>query len=101
MERHGFRGVNVDFEAVPKNRQPLLVDFMCELKDSFKPRGWTLSESVPLDDQAFNYKTVESYDKALKQYCPDGIDVNFENVGGEMLDAVLANMNVKGRIPVW
>ncbi len=56
VERHGFRGVNVDFEAVPKNRQPLLVDFMCELKDAFKPRGWTLSESVPLDDQAFDYK---------------------------------------------
>ena len=56
VERHGFRGVNVDFEAVPKNRQPLLVDFMCELKDAFKPHGWTLSESVPLDDQAFDYK---------------------------------------------
>ncbi len=56
VERHGFRGVNVDFEAVPKNRQPLLVDFMCELKDAFKPRGWTLSESVPLDDPAFDYK---------------------------------------------
>ncbi|KNC98089.1 uncharacterized protein SPPG_06499 [Spizellomyces punctatus DAOM BR117] len=51
-------------------------------------------------DAAFNYKTVESFDKALKEYCPKGIDVYFDNVGGEMLDAALTHMNVHGRIPV-
>ena len=55
VEQHNFRGVNVDFEAVPKGRQPMLVQFMCELKAAFAPRGWTLSESVPLDDPAFDY----------------------------------------------
>jgi NADPH-dependent curcumin reductase CurA len=36
----------------------------------------------------------------LCRYCPKGIDIYFENVGGKMLDAVLDNMNVHGRIPV-
>ena len=31
-------------------------------------------------------------------YFPDGIDVYFENVGGEMLEAALANMNTYGRV---
>lgn len=37
---------------------------------------------------------------ALKAACPSGIDVYFENVGGEILDAVLPLMNVRGRIPL-
>ena len=36
----------------------------------------------------------------LKQACPQGIDVYFENVGGEILDTVLLQMNLRGRIPV-
>jgi len=34
----------------------------------------------------------------LFRYFPDGIDVYFENVGGEMLEAALANMNTYGRV---
>ncbi|KAJ3187406.1 hypothetical protein HDU85_006694 [Gaertneriomyces sp. JEL0708] len=49
---------------------------------------------------AFNYKTVDNLEKKLAELCPDGIDVNFENVGGEMLEAVLANMNYHGRVPL-
>jgi len=37
----------------------------------------------------------------LKAACPKGIDVNFENVGGEILDTVLSQMNVFGRIALW
>ena len=36
----------------------------------------------------------------LKAACPNGIDVNFENVGGEILDTVLLQMNTFGRIAV-
>jgi NADPH-dependent curcumin reductase CurA len=36
----------------------------------------------------------------LKAACPSGVDVYFENVGGEILDAVLPLMNLRGRIPV-
>lgn len=49
-------------------------------------------------DAAFNYKTVKSMDAALKEHCPEGIDIDFENVGGETLQAVLDNINHHGRI---
>ena len=32
------------------------------------------------------------------RYCPDGIDIYFDNVGGKMLDAVLLNMRPLGRV---
>lgn len=49
-------------------------------------------------DAAFNYKEEHDLDAALKRYCPDGIDIYFDNVGGKMLDAVLLNMRPQGRI---
>lgn len=48
-------------------------------------------------DAAINYKT-ESVWTALKEHCPDGIDVHFENVGGEILDAALSLINLRARI---
>uniref|UniRef100_A0A2N9GIM1 2-alkenal reductase [NAD(P)(+)] n=1 Tax=Fagus sylvatica TaxID=28930 RepID=A0A2N9GIM1_FAGSY len=49
-------------------------------------------------DDAFNYKEEPDLDAALKRYFPEGIDIYFENVGGKMLDAVLLNMRIRGRI---
>ena len=48
-------------------------------------------------DAAINYKR-ESVLRRLRQHCPNGIDVYFENVGGEILDAVLALINQHARI---
>src|SRR5262249_6100914 len=48
-------------------------------------------------DSAINYKTEKIYD-ALKRTCPKGIDIYFDNVGGETLDAVLALINQGARI---
>ncbi|KAL7176723.1 hypothetical protein ACSBR2_030134 [Camellia fascicularis] len=48
-------------------------------------------------DEAFNYKE-EDLEAALKRHFPNGIDIYFENVGGKMLDAVLLNMRLRGRI---
>lgn len=48
-------------------------------------------------DKAINYKT-ENIPEALANACPKGIDVYFDNVGGEILDACLKLMNLKGRI---
>lgn len=48
-------------------------------------------------DAAFNYRTGNLH-RVLAETCPDGIDVNFENVGGPMLEAVLPHMNDFGRI---
>ena len=49
-------------------------------------------------DVAINYRT-EDVPTALAAACPDGIDVYFDNVGGEILDACLTLMNRNGRIP--
>ncbi|GAY68363.1 hypothetical protein CUMW_263550 [Citrus unshiu] len=51
-------------------------------------------------DEAFNYREEPDLNEALKRYFPEGIDIYFENVGGKMLDAVLLNMKIHGRIAV-
>ncbi|KAJ4837657.1 hypothetical protein Tsubulata_913868 [Turnera subulata] len=56
-----------------------------------------LKEKLGFDD-AFNYKEETDYKSALKRYFPDGIDIYFDNVGAEMLEAAVANMNHFGRI---
>src|SRR5215213_8809371 len=40
-------------------------------------------------DETINYKTMDDVSEALKAACPQGIDVYFDNVGGEVSDAVL------------
>ncbi|KAH8678191.1 hypothetical protein BX600DRAFT_431485 [Xylariales sp. PMI_506] len=50
-------------------------------------------------DSGFNYKKEKPAD-ALKRLAPQGIDIYFENVGAEHLEAAIDNMNVDGRIPV-
>ena len=46
------------------------------------------------------HKDPKSLYGALKDATPDGVDGHFENVGGAILDAVLARMNAFGRIAV-
>ena len=48
-------------------------------------------------DAAIDYK-AEDVGKMLDVHCPDGIDVYFDNVGGAILDAVLARINLHARI---
>lgn len=50
-------------------------------------------------DEVINYKKDDILE-SLKEKCPEGIDIYFENVGGETLDAALTLMNNYGRIPV-
>jgi len=50
-------------------------------------------------DAAFNYKK-EPPKEALKKYCPKGIDIYFENVGGETLEAAIDAANQNARIVV-
>ena len=50
-------------------------------------------------DAAVNYKT-ESVARKLHKHCPDGIDVIFENVGGEILDAELMWINNHARVVI-
>jgi hypothetical protein len=50
-------------------------------------------------DACINYKTADLR-AALKETCPNGVDVYFDNVGGAVLDAVLRRLNLHARIPL-
>ncbi|XP_038879874.1 NADPH-dependent oxidoreductase 2-alkenal reductase-like [Benincasa hispida] len=56
-----------------------------------------LKEKLGFDD-AFNYKQEKDLTSTLERYFPDGIDVYFDNVGAEMLEAAIANMKSFGRV---
>jgi len=48
-------------------------------------------------DAVISYKT-EDLDKRLRELAPEGIDLDFENVGGPMLDTIMNHMKMYGRI---
>ena len=50
-------------------------------------------------DGAIDYKS-EKLHAAIKRECPDGIDVYFDNVGGEILNTALTQLNRHARIPI-
>jgi NADPH-dependent curcumin reductase CurA len=50
-------------------------------------------------DAAIDYR-AEDVRKALKQQAPDGIDVYFDNVGGDILDAALTRLAMHGRVVI-
>ena len=50
-------------------------------------------------DACVDYKN-QDVKKGLKEACPTGIDVYFDNVGGEILDIVLTRINLKARIVI-
>jgi len=50
-------------------------------------------------DECLDHKDPDLAD-LLKQACPDGIDIYYENVGGKVFDAVLPLLNVGARVPV-
>ncbi|MEO7241802.1 MAG: NADP-dependent oxidoreductase [Variovorax sp.] len=50
-------------------------------------------------DACIDYKSGETAVRdGLKQHCPDGVDIYFDNVGGEILDAVLARLARNARV---
>ncbi len=51
-------------------------------------------------DAAINYKKTSDMSQDLAEACPRGVDVYFDNVGGEILDAVLRHINFRARIVV-
>ena len=51
-------------------------------------------------DYAFNYKKVENLVLHLKEICPDGFDLYFDNVGGDFLESAIFQMKNFGRIVV-
>lgn len=49
-------------------------------------------------DATINYKSTPHLRKAVASACPDGVDIYFDNVGGEISDAVMANLSRHARI---
>lgn len=50
-------------------------------------------------DAAIDYKS-QDVRQGLEQHCPHGVDIYFDNVGGEILDIVLTRINLRARIPI-
>lgn len=65
---------------------------------SLKKVKWLLDQARI--DYAFNYKEVgeDNISSELKKFCPNGIDIYFDNVGGKHLEAALDNMKMFGKI---
>ncbi|WP_254273181.1 NADP-dependent oxidoreductase [Haloarcula marina] len=51
-------------------------------------------------DACINYKTTDDYRAALDEAAPDGVDAYFDNVGGEITDAVFTRLNVDASVAV-
>lgn len=51
-------------------------------------------------DEAFNYKTTVDYHRKIRELCPDGVDVYFDNVGGAITDAVISNLALHARVSI-
>ena len=51
-------------------------------------------------DGGLNYKSTEKYGERLRELCPDGVDVYFDNVGGSLTDAVFPLLNVDSRVGI-
>jgi NADPH-dependent curcumin reductase CurA len=50
-------------------------------------------------DAAINYKAADLGEE-IRRTCPQGVDVYFDNVGGEILDTVLRSINLKARVVI-
>ena len=49
-------------------------------------------------DEVINYKTSADIKKAIADVCPKAVDIYYDNVGGEISDAVISNINFNARI---
>jgi NADPH-dependent curcumin reductase CurA len=49
-------------------------------------------------DEVINYKTTPNIKKSIAEACPKGVDIYYDNVGGEISDAVISNINFHARI---
>ena len=58
LMEHKFAGVNIDFEQLVKRDREPLVNFMSELSAKLKPAGLLVTESVPVEDEAYDLKRL-------------------------------------------
>lgn len=60
--------------------------------------AWLMDEAGI--DAALNYKKTDDLMAELGKHCPNGIEIDYENVGGQHLEAAMQHMNNFGRIVV-
>ncbi|HKI02603.1 MAG TPA: NADP-dependent oxidoreductase [Thermoanaerobaculia bacterium] len=51
-------------------------------------------------DAAINYKTTPDLHEEIRRTCPQGVDVYFDNVGGDILDTALRNLAMRARVVI-
>ncbi|MEE4659402.1 MAG: NADP-dependent oxidoreductase [Halieaceae bacterium] len=51
-------------------------------------------------DAVINYRATDDLAAAIREKCPDGVDIYWDNVGGDMLDAALLNLAERARIVI-
>jgi len=78
ITKHGYDGINIDFENIHKSDRDLLTNFMKELYSTFHKDGLLVTIDVPPANEAFDYKNLEKYSDRiiLMMY-----DENFINPG--------------------
>jgi len=62
LEEHEFSGVNIDFEQLSRRDRQPLVAFMRQLSAKLKPAGLLLTESVPIEDPAYDLEQLAKID---------------------------------------
>jgi peptidoglycan-N-acetylglucosamine deacetylase len=65
LEEHGLQGVNIDFENLAERDRGSLVEFMRQLYGRLHPQGLLVTQSVPVEDAAFDLKRLAQYNDYL------------------------------------
>ena len=61
VQSNHFAGISIDYENVPLANQADLTTFMRELYEKFHPLGLEVSQSVPADDNSYDYRSLAKY----------------------------------------
>jgi NADPH-dependent curcumin reductase CurA len=51
-------------------------------------------------DGGFNSRDTEDFARRLRELCPNGVDIYFDNIGGRITDEVMRQLNTRGRVAV-
>ncbi|MBP0724398.1 glycosyltransferase [Bacillus sp. RG28] len=62
IKTNNFAGVNIDFEAIPEGDKEKLTQFMSLLSNVFHQNHLKVTQDVPSDDKAFDYKALSKSD---------------------------------------
>jgi peptidoglycan-N-acetylglucosamine deacetylase len=58
LTEHKFAGVSIDFEQLPRRDRIAFIEFMQDLHARLQPAGLLVTESVPIDDEAYDLRRL-------------------------------------------